>query len=184
MSRRPPDGLQIAPLTPAQLGRYKQLRDEALRLHPEAFDADLQAERARPPESYLGRLGLHDTLGGTAITGAWLGDELIGAASLDRHSLPKLRHMAELGSVMVRPEHKGQGVGSALLKACIAQARQAAGLELIVVRVNAASVEAVRLYESAGFQRCGVIPRAVRLTDAMGRPRYFDRLNLALLLQA
>ena len=48
--------VRIARIAAADLSAYKNLRDEALRLYPEAFDADLDSERARPPESYLGRL--------------------------------------------------------------------------------------------------------------------------------
>ena len=50
--------VRIARIAAADLSAYKNLRDEALRLYPDAFDADLDSERARPPESYLGRLGL------------------------------------------------------------------------------------------------------------------------------
>ena len=39
-------GLRIARIAPADLGAYKTLRDEALRLHPDAFDADIESEQA------------------------------------------------------------------------------------------------------------------------------------------
>jgi hypothetical protein len=77
--------VRIARLTPSDLSAYKRLRDEALRLYPDAFDADIESEQARPPESYLGRLGLTDTLGGTFLLGAWDGRELVGMVGLERH---------------------------------------------------------------------------------------------------
>lgn len=173
---------RIAQIAPADLSAYKNLRDEALRLYPDAFDADLESERARPPESYLGRLGLGETLGGSFLIGAWLGSELVGMIGLERQSQQKLRHTAELNSMMVHPRYTGQGVGIRLVEAAIAQARQAIGLEQIMVRVSVSSEAAVRLYERVGFQRCGVLPHAIKLVDGPGQIRYVDKLTMLFVL--
>lgn len=174
--------LRLARVSPAELGAFKSLRDEGLRLHPEAFDADIDTEQARPPESYIGRLGLNEPLGGSFLIGAWLNGTMVGMAGMERNSLPKLRHSAELNSMMVRPTHGGRGIGLALVEECLAQARRASGLELITLRVSTANQAAVRLYERAGFKHCGVVPRAVRLIDAYGKPVYIDRLTMTMLL--
>jgi len=174
--------IRVARIAPAELGQYKRLRDEGLILHPEAFDADIDSERARPPESFIGRLGLADSLGGTFLLGAWDQAELVGLIGLERESLAKLRHTAELNSMMVSPKATGRGVGSMLLKAAIAEARQAIGLEQIVLQVSSANVQAIRLYERAGFQACGVRPHAIKLIDGPGQVRYFDRLTMVLIL--
>lgn len=182
MKRSDAAGLRIARLAPADLSAFKTLRDEGLRLHPEAFDADLESEQSRPPESYVGRLGLNAPRGGTFLLGAWLDDRMVGMIGLDRHYLPKLRHSAELNSMMVSPSHTGLGVGLRLLEECLAQARLAQGLELITLRVSTANEAAVRLYERAGFKSCGTVPHAVRLVDASGKVRYADRQTMAMLL--
>ena len=177
-------GLRIARVGPADLSAFKSLRDEGLRLHPEAFDADLDLEQSRPPESYIGRLGLSEPLGGTFLIGAWLGNDMVGMVGLERHSLPKLRHSAELSSMMVRPAHGGKGIGRRLIDECLAQARTAVGLELITLRVSTANRGAVQLYERAGFKACGVVPHAVRLLGPSGQVTYVDRLTMALLIKA
>lgn len=174
--------VRIARLGPSDLSAYKRLRDEALRLYPDAFDADLESEQARPPESYLGRLGLTETLGGTFLMGAWSGAELVGMVGLERQALQKLRHSAELNSMMVRPSHTGRGIGIQLVQAAVAQARQALGLEVLTLRVSTSSPSAIRLYERAGFQGCGVVPHAIKLIDGPGRSRYFDKLTMVLVL--
>ena len=130
---------RIARLAPADLSAYKILRDEALRLYPDAFDADIESEQARPPESYLGRLGLGETRGGTFLLGAWEGRELIGMIGLERQTQQKLRHSAELNSMMVHPRQTGRGIGIRLIEAAIEHARQAIGLEQIVLRVSTSS---------------------------------------------
>ncbi len=99
--------VRIGRITPAELSAYKQLRDLGLSLHPDAFDADFESERARPPESYVGRLGRGDTMGGTFLLGAWDGRDLMGVVGLERSPQAKLRHSAELNSMMVHPERAG-----------------------------------------------------------------------------
>lgn len=174
--------VRIARIAPAELSAYKKLRDEGLQLHPDAFDADIESERARPPESYLGRLGLSETLGGTFLLGAWVDKELVGMIGLERQSLQKLRHSAELNSMMVSPRHTGKGIGLMLVNAAIAEARHAIGLEQVMLRVSTSSESAIRLYERAGFQACGVLPHAIKLVDAPGQVRYFDKLTMVLIL--
>jgi len=174
--------VRIARVAPAQLSAYKNLRDEALRLHPDAFDADIESEQARPPESYLGRLGLGESRGGSFLLGAWLNQDLIGMIGLERQTQTKLRHSAELNSMMVHPRHTGCGIGLLLIEAAIAEAKQALGLEQIVLRVSTSSQSAIRLYERAGFQGCGVLPHAIKLSDANGQVRYFDKLTMVLIL--
>lgn len=174
--------VRIARVTPAELGAFKSLRDEGLRLHPEAFDADIETEQSRPPESYIGRLGLHDPLGGSFLIGAWVEGAMVGMVGMERNSLPKLRHSAELNSMMVRPSHGHRGIGLKLVEECLVQARLATGLELITLRVSTSNQAVVRLYERAGFKHCGVVPRAVRLTEGSGRPVYIDRLTMTMLL--
>lgn len=174
--------VRIARIAPADLSAYKRLRDEGLKLHPDAFDSDIESEQARPPESYIGRLGLYETLGGTFLLGAWADKDLVGMIGLERQSLHKLRHSAELNSMMVHPNATGKGIGLMLVNAAIAEARRAIGLEQITLRVSTSSESAIRLYERAGFQACGVLPHAIKLVDGPGQVRYFDKLTMVLIL--
>lgn len=174
--------VRLSRIAPADLSAYKNLRDEGLRLYPDAFDADIESEQARPPESYLGKLGLTESLGGTFLIGAWEGRDMVGMVGLERQSLHKLRHCAELNSMMVRPSHTGRGIGISLVEAAVAEARKAIGLEQIILRVSTTSTSAINLYERAGFRGCGVLPHAIRLVDAPGQVRYFDKLTMVLVL--
>jgi ribosomal protein S18 acetylase RimI-like enzyme len=175
-------GLRLSRVSPAELGAYKALRDEGLRLHPEAFDSDVDLEQARPPESYIGKLGLSEPLGGTFLIGAWVGPQMVGMVGLERRSLPKLRHSANLNSMMVMPSHTRMGIGQHLIAQCLAEARQAIGLELITLKVSSSNPNAIRLYERAGFAPCGVVPHAVKMFSPTGKVIYGDRLTMALLL--
>ncbi|RZI83226.1 MAG: GNAT family N-acetyltransferase [Rubrivivax sp.] len=182
MDKPDPSRVRIARIAPADLSAYKALRDEGLRLHPDAFDNDIESERARPPESYIGRLGLSEPLGGSFLLGAWDERKLAGIIGLERQSLQKLRHSAELNSMMVSPSHMGSGLGERLMHACVEEARKAIGLEQITLRVSTSSTAAIRLYERVGFQACGVVPHAIKLIDGPGQVRYFDKLTMVMIL--
>lgn len=166
--------LTLRRLGPADLSAYKALRDDGLARHPDAFVSDVETEQALSPESYIVRLGLSDPMGGTFLLGAFEGHLLVGAVSLEREPLHKLRHIANLASMLVRPSHGKRGIGRALLQSCIDQASAASGLEMITLTVSASSTYAVRLYEHAGFQRYGLLPRAIRIQRPEGAA-YFDK---------
>lgn len=178
---------RVRRLGPADLGAYKGLRDVALRLHPDAFTADPEVEAARSPESYLGRLGLNEPLGGTALFGAFLVAEdgqarLVGSAGLERETRGKLRHIASLINLIVLPGWSGRGLGRALVEACIAEAHQAEGLEMLTVSVSADADRVLRLYAQAGFERYGLLPRALRLRSPRGAAQYIDKVQLLRML--
>ncbi|MGA0609213.1 GNAT family N-acetyltransferase [Caldimonas sp. KR1-144] len=176
------DGIVIRRLAAPDLAPYKALRDEALRLHPDAFTSDHETEVRRSPESYLGRLGNAEPLGGTFLLGAFDGAHLVGSVGLERETRNKVRHIAWLIGLMVLPSHTNRGIGRALVDACIREARAAQGLQLITLSVTASSERVVSLYEHAGFRRYGLLPRAIRLVDARGRESYHDKAQMALTL--
>ncbi len=162
-------------LEPQDLPAYKALRDEALTRHPEAFTSDADTERARSPESYLGRLGRSEPLGGSFLLGAWVGEDLAGSVACERELRPKIRHRAQIVGMYVRERYTRRGIGRMLLAACIEQARQAEGLEILTLSVTASDERACRMYEQAGFRTYGLMPRAVRVEGPGGRARYFDK---------
>lgn len=171
----------IRRLGPADLSAYKALRDEALLLHPDAFTSDHETERARGPESYLGRLGTNDTLGGSFLLGALDGTQLVGSVCLERETRQKTRHTSWLVGMMVRNGHTHRGIGRGLLDRCIREARTASGLQIILLSVTASNERALLLYERAGFRQYGLQPRAIRVLSAGGE-RYYDKALMMLRL--
>ena len=62
---------------------------------------------------------------------------------------------AELLTLAVAPERRGQGLGRALLRGALEQAR-AEGAETMHLEVAAGNTRAIRLYEGEGFERVGL----------------------------
>ena len=156
---------------------YKQLRETVLEAHPEAFSSDASEARLRTSESYRSRLGLDSAESGEFTLGAWDGAAMVGAIGCERDSRIKVRHIGHIVGMMVRDAHQGRGLGSLLLRECIAQARRASGLEMLTLSVTAGNESAVRLYERAGFIRYGSLPHAICVEG-----RYFTKDQMMLVL--
>jgi ribosomal protein S18 acetylase RimI-like enzyme len=160
------DGIAIRPLAMSDLPAYKALRDAMLGAFPEAFTSDAGTEIARAAGSYANRVGSTLAPGGQITLAAWQGDTLLGAITCEREGRLKVQHVGHLIGMMVGSEAHGQGVGRALLAACIAVARGTAGVELLTLSVTAGNEAATHLYERAGFVRYGSLPRAIKVGDA------------------
>jgi putative acetyltransferase len=89
---------------------------------------------------------------GVTFWSAWIGDELAGCGALKR--LDALR--GEIKSMRVADAFLGRGVGRAILEHIVDEAR-ARGLQSLWLETGSAPAftPALRLYESAGFVRCG-----------------------------
>jgi ribosomal protein S18 acetylase RimI-like enzyme len=159
------------------LQAYKALRDAVLAAYPSAFTSDAAEVRVRTPESYRSRLGLERPEGGEFTLGAWQGEALVGAISSERDARVKVRHIGHIVGMMVSDRHQRHGIGAALLAACITEARGSDGLEMLTLTVTAGNSSAIRLYEAAGFGRCGRLQRAICVDG-----RYFDKDQMVLVL--
>lgn len=65
--------------------------------------------------------------------------------------------VAILEDMVVRPEHRGNGAGSALLQAAIAQA-QKDGCTRITLLTDGINEAAIRFYRRHGFEASGMLP--------------------------
>ena len=83
-------------------------------------------------------------------------------------------HTGALG-MGVHRDYRGRGLGSRLLEATLARAREF-GLERVELEVYASNLPAIRLYERWGFEREGVKRRARKLAG-----EYDDLVLMAIL---
>jgi len=82
----------------------------------------------------------------------WLGEEIVGCGALKRLDARR----GELKSMRVADVFLGRGIGRALLDHLIREAR-ARGMDSLWLETGSSPpfIPALRLYESAGFVRCG-----------------------------
>ena len=133
------------------------LRREALDAEPFAFAASPADDIASMIESVRGFLSSVDTQG---VFGAFDGAELTGIIGLVKLAKLKQRHKAMIWGMYVQPLHRREGVGRALLKNAIEQAR-AWSVDQLQLSVAETATAAKRMYEAAGFRVWGTEPRAL-----------------------
>jgi ribosomal protein S18 acetylase RimI-like enzyme len=76
----------------------------------------------------------------------------------------------------ILPAYRRQGIGEALLRACIAKAK-VKGITRIELEARADNVPAIRLYEKLGFVHETLKRNAMRFDGV-----YFDSVQMSLLL--
>lgn len=149
---------------------FRQVRLEALRLHPEAFTSSYEDEALLSLAQFTERLA---TPGQTRF-GAFAGNEMVGLVGLNLRSGLKERHKASLFSMYVAAEHRRSGLAQQLVSAVIERAREAGALVLDLF-VTVGNAPAQRLYRQMGFVPYGIQRRAIRVGDA-----FYDEELMAL----
>lgn len=163
-----------------------RLRLQALSASPKAFGSTYEETLARGKDVMLRRLqqggdenfylGAFEQ-GPFDPSGAREPGDMVGIVGFFREQGAKERHKGTLVSLFVAPEKRGLGAGKALVQALIAEARQLAGLEQLLLAVVPSARAARGLYRSLGFQLYGVAPRTLKADD-----RYWDEELMVLML--
>jgi len=156
-----PTAFIVRPTRKEDAPTYRDLRLEALRLHPEAFGADYETCRAWPAAEWEDRVvrGGGDEAGITFVAQAPDG-ALVGMMGVFRGDGPKARHGGLIWGVYVREAWRGRGAADALLGACVDWARER-GLRLVKLAVVTTNASAIRLYVRHGFSVYGVEPEVI-----------------------
>ncbi len=94
------------------------------------------------------------------LFGAFRDDILVGTAQLYLESRRNGAHRVEISKVLVRPDARRQGVGTALMQALEQVARDEA--RTLLVLDTRTGDDAERLYARLGFHVAGVIPGYAR----------------------
>jgi ribosomal protein S18 acetylase RimI-like enzyme len=159
----------IRPLRPTEAESYREIRLEALRLHPEAFGSAFEQESLRPLTFFEARLTE------TVIFGGFLDDALLGTAGFMADTGLKRKHKGHLWGMYVRPAARGTGLSRALVQVVLEHAKER--VELIQLSVVAENATARRLYTSLGFEPFGIEQRSLLVGG-----RYFDEVLMVKML--
>jgi RimJ/RimL family protein N-acetyltransferase len=98
---------------------------------------------------------------------------IVGRLSIARDEHPASKHVADLG-LMVAASHRRRGIGTALLDAAVAWAREV-GVRKLELHVFPYNEAAIALYERFGFRREGYRRSHYRREDG-----YVDAILMAL----
>jgi RimJ/RimL family protein N-acetyltransferase len=139
-------------LLPDDAARYREIRLESLKAHPEAFGSSYE-KQARMPKLMF-EAALEEPVDERFVVGAFDGQDLVGIFGYVPFAMDESLDAERAGTLIqmyVRPAYRGQKIGLGLTKAVVAEAFQDPELEQIVLGVKEANVRAIRVYEEAGF---------------------------------
>ncbi len=143
---------KVRRLTAKDAALWRDLRLEALLLHPEAYGSTHDDWAGQPLAAFA------DRLAGGMIFGAFDGVDLIGSMALD--SAPGEPETGEITAVYVQTASRGKGIARALMKTVLTEAKRAK-MQTLTLSVALNNQDAVQFYQAAGFRCAGQEPRAL-----------------------
>lgn len=158
--------MNVARLGPDDAPALRDIRLEALRLHPTAFSADPDIEGAFSLDEWRKRLAERVWFGGWA-DGALAG---MNAYSAEDYSA-KTRHNGHLGAMYVRGPARGSGLADMLVRNFLDFA--AGKVEQVILTVETKNARAIKLYERHGFRTIGQLPRSMKVDG-----HYYNELQM------
>lgn len=144
------------------LDAFWQLRLQALRDHPDAFGSDYEISRQQGP-AYAERG--YFTSGINRLFAAFTADGTLVAQAGTYEESGKRSHIANIISVYTHPQHRGRGLASQLVQACIDHLEAFPEVTSIRISVNSTNAAALHTYEKLGFETWGEEPDAIRTAD-------------------
>ncbi|MGF1765550.1 GNAT family N-acetyltransferase [Aliivibrio kagoshimensis] len=126
--------------------KYREVRLESLRLHPECFGSGYEAQSKMPKLYFEGLIEINSQE--SIMIGAFVDDKLIGLCGLT----PSGESSLEIIQMFVFSDFRGRGVSRKLLNEAksILSLRQETSLQLTVFASN---VIAIKAYEKSNFMR-------------------------------
>lgn len=154
--------MDIRRLVPSDAAAYRSLALGGYAEGGAAFTATVAEREALPLSWWEARVSGE---GAERVLGAFLDGRLVGVAGLRRSDRRRTRHKATLFGLMVHAEHRGRGVGDALVRGVLAEASATSGVCAVQLTVTETNRAAIRLYERHGFVAFGTEPLALRVGD-------------------
>jgi ribosomal protein S18 acetylase RimI-like enzyme len=136
--------IKMRPLGSTDARLYRKLYLQALHDSPEALAETLEAAEDRPLEFFTALM--------SNVLAAFDCNDPVGIVTVELKPSPTL--IASLSTMWISPQHRRQGVGTALLNAAIACAQQK-GAKHVDLLVAIANVGAIEFYSRAGFCKGG-----------------------------
>lgn len=171
--------IEIRPLTLDDAEAFWVLRLRALRESPQAFGSSYEESLQLTRDEVRERIKIRNIGGDNFVLLAVVGGEFVGMTGFYRQTSLKMSHKGVVWGMFVDADHRGKGIGKALLKASIERARQIPGLEQLHLTVVVDQDPARNLYLTLGFVPWGLEKQALKVDN-----HYYDEEYMVLFLDS
>lgn len=168
----------IIVLPPERWREAKQLRLEALHTEPSAYASSYEDELAFSDNVWTDRVRAASEGDYSIALYAEIGGRLVGMVGTSWSDRLKMRHVAEVYAVYVKPSHRGKGIGKALMRRLLGELKALPQIEKVKLGVTDGNEAAVALYLHLGFEIVGQAKRELQVDG-----RYYDLQNMEMWLR-
>lgn len=139
---------------------YREIRLELLLDNKESYGSSYEEEALFNDEFWVERLSKTNV----HTIGSFIEDEMVGIIVLVLNVRRKMKHIANINSMYVKPAFRNQGIAYNLLEYAesIAKSNFVERLNLSVVDTN---IKAIKLYQKFGFVEYGIEPDTIKVDD-------------------
>lgn len=158
--------MEIRILTLDDFLSYKMIRLELLKNNPSYFGSSFAEENLFEDSMWINRL----TKTNVKTFGLFDNNTLVGITTTVMNPRSKIKHIASLNSMYVKPSYRGQGYGAKLINKVIEFLDDNA-VEIINLSVVTTNNCAINLYKTLGFNVYGEEKQGIKLNN-----KYMDLL--------
>lgn len=142
------------------LDDYKSIRLELLKGNPTNFGSSFEEESQFDNAMWERRLNNKNA---TSI-GAYHNDVIVGICVVMKLPRLKMKHIAHLNSMYVKPDHRRLGISKGLLN-CAFESLLETEVEIMNLSVVEHNTNAIALYKMFGFIENGIDQKAIKYQD-------------------
>jgi ribosomal protein S18 acetylase RimI-like enzyme len=150
-------------LSSVHLNSYRAIRLECLQSYPKNFGSLYEDEKVSPALKF--DKIITENNGTDFLYGAFDGENLIGICGNIQESRIKTKHTSEISHMFVKQEYGGKGIGATLLRLTVEKIFLNSIVEQITLGVVGSNVQAIKLYQSAGFIQYGFFENYYKLDN-------------------
>ena len=152
---------------------YREIRLDALKTNPESFGRSYEEEAWRNASEW--KKGFKDKNRIKLV--ALDGEKAIGVVVNSFEPLSNLAHVANIFSVYVKPEYRGKGISTQLMRRAIGIIKSQKRIKKVKLSVVTKQLAAINLYKRFGFKIVGKLIRELKVKN-----RYYDEYVMELIL--